>query len=139
MNPRPFSQVVVWQGTIVGLAAAAEFEKFILEELGTRAKYLKDVLTKPDLGEHGSPIPGTGSRCDALFAVHEDDVKKFALPRFKYGMRWLDDVFGNGNGHLYPAWVAELLSWNQLRPPTSSDFEVKTIPDSSDFEIVQHS
>lgn len=113
MIDSPFSQVVVWQGTVVGAKNAADFEKFILVQMNTRAKYIMDVYTNPDLNALGEPVPDTGGRCDVLFSVHRDDVAHFAVPRFQYGMRWLDDVYGNGGSYLYPREVAELLSWKQ--------------------------
>jgi hypothetical protein len=35
-------------------------------------------------------------------------------------MRWLDDVYGNGHGDLYPADVRELLSWDSA--PTGDEY-----------------
>lgn len=94
-----FVQVCVWPGTLVGADNVADFEKFILDELGTRVQYLEEVQTAPDM-KNGFPVEGTGGRNDVLFAVHNDDVMKFAIPRFQYGMRWLEDVYGNGGGDL---------------------------------------
>jgi hypothetical protein len=112
MIARPFQQVVVWPGTIVGEANVADFEKFVADEFnGTRAKYIREVYTNPDQNALGEDVPDTGGRCDLLFSVHFDDIGKFAVARLAYGMRWLDDIYGNGGGHLYPADVRELLCW----------------------------
>jgi hypothetical protein len=112
MNPAPFSQIAVWHGVIIGPTQVDAFVQFCADEFaGTRVQYIREVETKPDVNEFGSPIEGTGGRNDVLFAVHEDDIGKFAVPRFHYGMRWLDDVYGNGDGYLYPADVRELLCW----------------------------
>jgi hypothetical protein len=116
MNAAPFSQVVVWPAVIVGPDKITEFVAFCAEAFnGTRVQYLREIETKPDLNEFGSPVEDTGGRNDVLFAVHEDDIPKFAVPRLAYGMRWLDDVYGNGQGHLYPEDVRELLSWDEYR------------------------
>ena len=106
-----FRQVCVWQGTIVGQDKIEEFEQFVQEELGTRVQYLEEIQTAPDMA-NGYPVEGTGGRNDVLFAVHDDDIMKFAVPRFQYGMRWLEDVYGNGQGNLYPARVVDYMCWD---------------------------
>ena len=111
LNPG-FEQVCVWPGTLVGADKTAEFEAFVLENLGTRIQYLEEVQTAPDY-KNGYPVEGTGGRNDVLFAVHNDDVMKFAVPRFQYGMRWLEDVYGNGGGDLYPERIAQYQCWEE--------------------------
>lgn len=106
-----FRQVCVWQGTLVGADNVADFEQFVQAELGTRVQYLEEILTAPDM-VGGYPVEGTGGRNDVLFAVHDDDIMKFAVPRFQYGMRWLEDVYGNGQGNLYPARVVDYMCWD---------------------------
>lgn len=114
MNSAPFTQVAVWSGVVVGPSNIEGLVEFFATEFnGTRVQYIREVETSPDLSASGMPIMGTGGRNDVLFAVHEDDIGKFAVPRLAYGMRWLDDVYGNGQGHLYPADVRELLSWDK--------------------------
>ena len=108
-----FTQVCVWPGTLVGADRVADFEQFVLENLGTRVQYLEEVQTFPDMRD-GKPVEGTGGRNDVLFAVHNEDVMKFAVPRFQYGMRWLEDVYGNGGGDLYPERVAEYQCWDAV-------------------------
>lgn len=105
-----FVQVCVWPGTLVGKDNVADFEQFVLDELGTRVQYLEEVTTAPDM-RNGFPVEGTGGRNDVLFAVHNEDVMKFAVPRFQFGMRWLEDMYGNGHGALYPERVAEYQCW----------------------------
>ena len=112
MNQQPFSQVVVWPGVIIGPDKIDEFVAFCADAFaGARVQYIREVYTKPDLNEFGRDEPGTGGRCDVLFGIHEDDIGKFSVARLGYEMRWLDDVYGNGGGHLYPADVRELLCW----------------------------
>jgi len=120
MNAAPFSQVVVWHGIVIGDEHIPDFLNFVAERFsGTRAQYIREVVTTPDLDDNGVEIPGTGGRNDVLFAVHEDDIAKFAVERLGYGMRWLDDVYLNGNGYLYPADVSELLSWTSTEPSSA--------------------
>lgn len=35
------------------------------------------------------------------FYVHDDDIGRFAVKRLLYGIRWWEDVLGNGNGYQY--------------------------------------
>jgi hypothetical protein len=106
-----FEQVCVWPGTVCGADFVTGFEGWFLEKLGTRVQYLEEVLTAPDMA-NGFPVEDTGGRNDVLFAVHNDDIMKFAVPRFQYGMRWLEDVYGNGGGALYPERIAEYQTWD---------------------------
>ena len=97
-----FVQLVVWPGVLMPAAkkggdSIKEFEDFIKDELGTQIRYCETVLTLPSPGE-----PNTGGRSDIFFYVHNDDLGKFAVPRFRYGMRWWEDVLSNGGGPLYP-------------------------------------
>jgi hypothetical protein len=101
-----FNQVCVWPATIVGPDKAEEFQDWVMDEFGVRAQYIEDIKTNPD---HG--VPGTGGRNDVLFYVHDDDVGKFAIPRLQYGIRWLEDVYGNSQGHLYPDRIRRLRIW----------------------------
>jgi len=97
-----FSQLCVWEGTIVGADEVANFEGWLQSEFGVRAKYVDEVLTLPTPGEQG-----TGGRNDVFFRVHDEDVMKFAVPRLTIGIKWWEDVLGNGNGVLYPQEVLE--------------------------------
>ena len=54
-----------------------------------------NVITLPGEG-------GPGGRSDLFFWVHESDVPLFAAARFKYGIRWWQDVYGNHGEHIYP-------------------------------------
>jgi len=122
MNERPYSQVVVWPGTIVGASEAEAFVAWIAEAFnGTRAVYLEDVTTNPDLNDDGSPVPGTGGRIDAFFAVHEDDIPKFAVARLRYGMQWIDDVYWHHNDHRYPSSVLKYRSWDPM--PSTAELD----------------
>jgi hypothetical protein len=106
-----FTQVCVWEATIVGKDHIQAFEQFVMDELGTRAQFLEEISTLPDMNMNGYPDPETGGRNDVLFAIHKGDIMKFAIPRFQYGMRWIEDIYGNGNGHLYPDRVREYKTW----------------------------
>lgn len=109
LNPG-FEQVCVWPGTLVGLGQSDTFQSWFQEQMGVRVQYLEEIKTAPDFA-NGFPVEGTGGRNDLFFAVHSDDVMKFAVPRLQMGIRWIEDVYGNGGGDLYPARVAEYKCW----------------------------
>ena len=106
-----FNQVCVWPGTVCGADFISGFEGWFLEKFLARVQYLEEVETAPDF-KNGHPVEGTGGRNDVLFAIHDEDIGKFALPRMQYGIRWIEDVYGNGSGGLYPERVAEYQSWD---------------------------
>lgn len=112
----PFTQAVLWPAVSVSADQVADFEAFILEALGTRAKFIGTFETLPDVDETGF-VPGTGGRKDTLFYVHTDDIGKFAVPRFQYGMRWVDDVLDNerarGEPTIYIELIHQLRSWDK--------------------------
>lgn len=96
-----FTQLCVWHGTIVGKKKISEFTKFMKDEFGARVKYVEEIKTQPDTDSIGREISGTGGRNDLFFYVHSEDIPKFAVPRLKAGIRWWEDVLGNGGGKLY--------------------------------------
>lgn len=116
MNAAPFSQAVSWPGTTMGDSTSDEFVKFIAETFnGTRAQFIGEFHTKPDFDSRGNQIPDTGDRCDLVFAIHEEDVGKFAVLRFEYNMRWINDVIFNekmrGEVTIYTPEFHDLCSW----------------------------
>jgi hypothetical protein len=87
----------------------------MMEIFGVRVQYLEEIETKPDLDENRQQIEDTGGRNDVFFAVHSDDLSKFAIPRLSVGIRWLEDVYLNGNGSLYDDRVAEYMCWSGMK------------------------
>lgn len=106
-----FTQVVVWEGCSLKDSEIPEFEDFVKSLGAAGVQFLEVVLTLPDLGHDGA-VPGTGGRSDILFAITQEGMNKFAIARLQYGMRWLDDVYGNNNGHIYPERIQEYRSWD---------------------------
>ena len=102
MSTVPYGTVCVMPGAVLGIEQVPVFEAFFLESEGVRVRYLEEVVTGPSRNRNGQPIPETGGRNDIIFAVHDDDVAKFALRRFAHGVRWLDDVLDK-DAHIYPA------------------------------------
>jgi hypothetical protein len=97
-----FSQVCVWEGTVVGADDIKTFEDWVQDVWKVRAKYCEEVLTLPTPG-----VEGTGGRNDLFFRIHDEDIQKFAVPRISIGVRWWEDVLGNGNEELYPQGILE--------------------------------
>lgn len=114
-----FSQVCVWPGCGVLKCeephTIEEFEKLMMERMKTRVQYLEEIETKPDTDSTGSPVPGTGGRIDLFFAVHNEDIGHFAIPRMTVGIRWIEDVLSSCNYHsrIYPERVFDYCSWNE--------------------------
>jgi hypothetical protein len=96
---RPWSQVCIIQGMILKEEEIPDLEKWLLEEVGCRIKFLETVVTKPDPGDRSGE---TGGRHDVFFSMHEDDVSKCAVKRLQFGVRWLEDVVKyNDSSYLY--------------------------------------
>ena len=87
-----FTQLCVWQGTVLGEKKKQEFIDWIKEEFDCRATYECEVKTLPSLDENRSPIKDTGGRNDLFFYIHTDDIPKFAGKRIAYSIRWWEDV-----------------------------------------------
>ncbi len=97
-----YTQLCVMQGTVVTSGEENDFENFFLEEFNVRVKYEAQTLTNPDVDKNQNPISDTGGRNDLLFYIHKDDISKFAVKRFQFGIRWWEDVVKyNDNSHLY--------------------------------------
>lgn len=110
-----FGIVCVWPSTLMPEAESREssieeFEKFFLDNLQVRVQFLEQIFTKPDKGDVSGE---TGGRSDIFFALHNEDVAKFTLPRFQYDIRWLEDVVARINGYhknpLYPGRILDYL------------------------------
>ena len=72
------------------------------------------VTTLPDKNEDGEDEDGTGGRIDFFFYVRNEDVPKFAIKRFAYGMRWWSDVYFNQQEDIYP------LDFRKVHPECSA-------------------
>lgn len=109
-----FKQVCVWPGVSIKGDDWTEqkFVELMQEKFGVRVQFLEEILTKPDT-VRGVKVEGTGGRSDLFFAVHNDDVGKFAVPRLMAGIRWIEDALARGNGgaRLYPTRVKEYKCW----------------------------
>ena len=110
---KDFNQVCVWPGTIIKKDQIEDLEKEMKRIWDTKIQYLETITTKPDTDRDGFEIQDTGGRTDVFFAVHKDDVGKFAIPRLEMGIRWLEDVLAKGNYRcpIYPNHVYNYVSW----------------------------
>jgi len=108
-----FSQVCVWEATVVGENKKEAFVAFMLEQFNTRVQFLEEVKTGPDRTSQGYVVEGTGDRNDTFFAVHDKDLSHFCLSRLEYGIRWLDDAISetNGGNRFYPERINDYRSW----------------------------
>lgn len=113
-----YRQVCVWPGTIIDDKNEEEIKSFVSffnEKFNVRVQFLESIVTKPDLEN-----PDTGGRHDILFAIHNEDVMRFAIPRFNIGVRWIEDVLDNErlegednfeNYSIYPDHLKEYRTW----------------------------
>lgn len=116
-----FSQVCVWPSCIVVIDDKTkkdrinDFERFMLAQFKARVQYLEEIKTKSDYDKDNNIIEGTGDRNDLFFAVHDEDIGRFAVPRLTVGIRWIEDVLSNDNYkcHIYPDRVFKYVTWNE--------------------------
>ena len=108
-----FNQVCIWPGTIVGNDKIEDFEQFMKNEHNVRIQYLEEIKTYPDKN-NGQIVENTGDRNDVFFAIHDEDVGKFAVPRLSFGIRWIEDVLSKNNykSEIYPKRVYEYKTWD---------------------------
>lgn len=92
-----YSQVCIWPGTLLGDSSVEEFENFFKDNFDVKVKYLEEVKTNGN-----EELCEEGGRNDLFFAVADEDVEKFAMPKFQIGARWLEDVVKYNDGtYLY--------------------------------------
>jgi hypothetical protein len=99
-----FNQLCVLQGCLMPEGGAKELESFFKDEMGVTVKFETEVKTLPDPGDLGMK---TGGRNDVFFYIADDDIMKFAVPRLSMGIKWWEDVLGNGGDKLYPKEILE--------------------------------
>ena len=103
MTKNKFNQLCVLQGCIMPDGGPQELIEFFKKEMGVRVQYENQVKTLPDF----EGCTETGGSYDIFFYIHDEDISKFAVPRLQMGIRWWEDVLGNGNGKLYPQHILE--------------------------------
>lgn len=109
---KDFNQVCIWPGTIVYDDKIKCFEEWFFNEFQTRIQYLETIETYPDK-KNGEIIEGTGGRHDVFFAVHNDDINRFSVPKLSLGVRWIEDVLSKVNyiHEIYPKRVFQYKTW----------------------------
>ena len=130
-----YTQVCVFPALLVDEnKIQEEFIDQFKEVFDTRVQYLETILTKPDSDDQSGT---TGGRSDVFFAVHKDDIEKFAVKRLQYGIRWIEDVLSNVNGYhlnpLYPEYVKGYKSWNADSNSVEDDINEKDDEDDIDY------
>lgn len=107
-----FEQVCVWQETTLGDAMPTDFEGWMRDEFGVVVQFLEIIITTPDIKD-GRCVPETGGRHDLFFAVESEGIGRFAVPRLKAGIRWIEDVLApiNYRSPIYPERVREYCCW----------------------------
>ena len=103
INGVDYNQLCVMEGTLMPEGGAKELVKFFKDEMKVDVHFETQVKTLPD-------ETGEGGRSDLFFYIADKDISKFAVPRLQMGVRWWEDILGNGNGKLYPSEVLEKYS-----------------------------
>lgn len=109
-----YLQVCIWEGTTLSEKEEIKpFENWFMTEFKVRVQFLEVIFTSPNSNDTSGE---TGGRSDIFFAIHKDDVDKFALPKMMIGARWIEDVLSNTNEYyknpLYPERVMEYKCWD---------------------------
>jgi len=109
-----YNQVCIIHGLILKDDEEKDFEEEIKKVFDTRIQFLETIKTSPNL-DNGELVEGTGGRHDVFFAVYNDDVGKFAVPRLANGIRWIEDVLAECNyrSPIYPKRVFDYCTWNE--------------------------
>ena len=94
--------LTVWPGTIVEEGDEEKVMQFFDKALGIEPVIVGCVRTLPDPEHRGMEKPETGGRSDFFFYVKGEDISRFAVPRFQFGMRWWEDIFFNEGQDIYP-------------------------------------
>jgi hypothetical protein len=91
-----FKQLCVWEGTVVPEKDIQDFIQWFLTDFHIRIQYKCQVETLENKD-------GPGGRIDCFFYIHDDDISKFAIVKFKIGARWWEDINYNKQQNIYPA------------------------------------
>jgi len=99
-----YDQLVVIQGSTYGddEKKLNEFYEIFKTHHFHRPKVIGVILTLPSKDKNGKNIPETGGRKDFFFFINNKDIKRFAIWRFNYSMRWWEDIFYNHEEAIYP-------------------------------------
>ena len=103
INGVDFNQLCVMEGTLMPEGGAKELVEFFKDNFGVEVQFETQVKTLPDTPE----CTETGGRNDLFFYIADKDISKFAVPRLRMGIKWWEDVLGNGRGKLYPNEILE--------------------------------
>ena len=108
-----FNQVCVWPGTFVGVEKIEEFEQFMLDNFDVRVQYLEEISIIPGKRFTQAAASKKDGRCELFFAVHDADITKFAIPRLRVGIKWVEDALSkiNGQAKSYPEYIKRYKTW----------------------------
>tara|TARA_R100000908_G_C3660361_1_gene87892 strand:+ start:206 stop:580 length:375 start_codon:yes stop_codon:yes gene_type:complete len=89
----------VWPATLVAEEDKEAVEDFFRTEINVEITTVGCVRTLPNKGDTTGE---TGGRCDFFFYLKSEDIPRFAVARFAYGVRWWEDVYFNKGENIYP-------------------------------------
>ena len=89
-----YYQLCVLEGILSDSGDGTDIIPLIEKEFNVKLKYADYVTTVKNKN-------GPGGRHDLLFFIKTSDIARFAIPRLSLGIRWWEDVLGNGHGINY--------------------------------------
>ena len=103
-----YSQVCVWPDTYLDNDDEPQdtrvqlFVDHMKQSYDIRIQFLEEFMTS-----------GDPPKFALIFAVHQEDLPKFAMPRLQLGIRWVEDATdpGNSGGFNYHERLCEYRSW----------------------------
>jgi len=76
-----YIQVCVLPKSHLGEDQGVDFERFFLDNYGFKVKYIDTIL----YSEKDQVYP------DILFYINEEEINRFAIPRFFMGIEWFEE------------------------------------------------
>ena len=94
--------LTLWPACVVENGQAEKVHEMFKIDFGIEPVIVGCVITLPDPEHRDMEEPPTGGRCDFFFWVKPEHIGKFAIKRLMTGMKWWEDVYGNGQEDIYP-------------------------------------
>mgnify|MGYP000208071662 CR=1 FL=1 len=94
--------ICVWPSFYYGDQTREQMLEWFKDTFGFDITIIGIVETLPNPEDRDSAEPATGGRPDFFFRVPNEEIGKFAIARFQFGIRWWEDIFFNKGQDIYP-------------------------------------
>ena len=85
-----------------GMETKEDILEWFKDNFGFDITIIGIVETLPDPADSHLEKPTTGGRLDFFFRVPNEEIGRFAIARFQFGIRWWEDIFFNKGQDIYP-------------------------------------